>query len=202
MNIFLKDKPQAGIVGVGNSHKGISAFLQHRVAGAGTHAFIIDYPDGTQKQFPRVFESDMRVSYALWTTYLKDKDFDFWLYEVVGATTAEIDYALDKCKEKFLGDIYGFLEWPYFLWQMFCRKVLKIDVRKNKNWITGGTICTELFYWYLWYLTEIHPENWIKLKSLLEQWSADAMTANDALHLLHDHPECFRLVMQKLTGGT
>ena len=96
MNIFLKDKPQAGIVGVGNSHKGISAFLQHRVAGTGTHAFIIDYPDGTQKQYPRVFESDMRVSHALWTTYLKDKDFDFWLYEVVGATTEEIDYALEK----------------------------------------------------------------------------------------------------------
>lgn len=189
----------AGLAGIGDTQKGIPAWLQHRVAGAGTHAFITDYPDGTKGQFHRIYEADMRVSHALWKNYLADDNFNFWLFEVVGATKEEIDYSLDKCKELFLGDAYGYLGWPYFTFQMFCRKVLWLDVRKNKNWITSGTICTELFYWYLWYITELYPSKWASLRSILKEWSADAMTSNDALHLLQDNPHWFKLVFDKVS---
>jgi len=196
--------PQTGYVGSGNTKTGFSAFLQHRLVGTGTHAFIIDYPTGSKEDIPQVFESDMRVSNDTWQHYLDDPNFDIWLYSINGATPKEIAYALDFCKKEFLGDVYGYAEWLWFPYRMFCQKILHIDVRKQDNWFKRwalkGCICTELYWHFVDKLTELHPERYLKLRSILSEFNPDAMTANDVLHLQEDNPDLFTLMFVKMDG--
>ncbi|MFA5395539.1 MAG: hypothetical protein WC346_05905 [Methanogenium sp.] len=201
MNII---PPFTGWVGAGNAKSGFPAFLQHRLVGVGTHAFIIGYLSGSQNNIQTVFESDMRVSYDLWSNYLKNAKYDMWIYEVIGLTQEEIEYAMDYCIYTFLGDAYGYLEWFYFPYQMFCRKILRHDIRKNPNWFSkwlmNGVICTELAWWFLWKATELHPEKWIELRDILKQWSPDTLTSNDWLHILEDHPNIFKIRMRRINN--
>jgi hypothetical protein len=197
--MFDVNNPSAGLVGWGDAQTGAPAFLQHRLVGTGTHAFIIDYPDGSHHDIARVFESDMRVSNDLWTNYLTAKKYNFFLYEIIGVTPEEVAHAMDKCKRKFLGDSYGYTEWLYFPYAMLCRKLPFVkDIRKQsnwfKNWLVAGVICTELWYWFMWYITELHPERWNKLRAILDQWSPDVLTANDVMHILQQNTDLFRLV--------
>jgi len=196
------NNPPIGFVGVGNKKTGISAFLQHHLVGTGTHAFIVGYPQGSRNDIPTVFESDMRVGYDLWSNYLKDTNYDMWIYQIVGVTQEEVNYALDYCIKNFLGDAYGYLEWLYFPYQTFCRKILHKDVRNQKNWLTAGVICTELWWWYIWALTGgfVFTSRWIKLRSIIDQWNPDTLTANDVLHICQDNPDIFCLQMKRENG--
>jgi hypothetical protein len=198
--------PQTGLVGSGNTKTGLSAWLQHHLVGTGTHAFIIDYPTGSKGDIPQVFESDMRVSNDTWQHYLDDTNFDIWLYSINGATKEEIEYALDFCIKKFLGDMYGFAEWLYFPYRMFCQKILHIDVRKQDNffkrWALKGCICTELWWWYIWALTGgivVRPK-YNKLRQIISEYNPDAMTANDVLHIQEDNQDLFTLQYMRLDG--
>jgi hypothetical protein len=198
--------PPTGLVGAGNGKTGISAFLQHHLVGTGTHAFIIGYPEGSKKDIPVVFESDMRVGFDTWENYLNDKEYDIWLYSINGVKKEEIEYALDYCYRKLMGVTYGFFEWLWFPYRMFCEKILHTDVRKQKNWFkkwaVDSCICTELFWWFLWAITGgvVVNTKWSKLRAILDQWSPDTLTANDTLHILENNPDIFKLEMKRVNG--
>jgi hypothetical protein len=194
--------PKIGWVGAGNAKTGISAFLQHHLVGTGTHAFIIGCPIGSKQDIPIVFESDMRVSFDLWQNYLNDTNYDMWIYSIKGITQEEIAYSFDKCVRTFLGDAYGYAEWLWFPYRMVCEKILHLDVRKQNNWFKRwamkSSICTELGWWFLWFVTELNPEKWTALREILCRWNPDALTANDWLHILEDNKDIFQLELQRI----
>ncbi len=191
--------PRVGSMIEYDTKNGVSAFLQHRVVGVGTHEAIIGYP---QLDIPVVFESDQRVSYDLWMNYLAAMEDNMRVYEIIGATEEGINYAMKYCIKNFLGDGYGYTEWLWFAYKQFNIKILRKDIevinkQSNwfKNWIVKGMICTELGWWFKSKVAEY--DHLIKLTSLLSKFSPDTMTARDAWKMAEDNADVFRLVFQR-----
>jgi hypothetical protein len=99
---------------------------------------------------------------------------------------ATIDASLKKCFNEFTGQKYGYLQLFWFIYRAIAEKFGK-DVRHNKNWLSDGVICSELVYWYLFYLGE-------PFKTLLEPWNADTIQPQDIYNIVQSHPELFELV--------
>ena len=182
-----------GLVGTGNSKTGFSAITQHFFSGPGaTHAFIITYPIGKIVPIDMVFEADMRVVHTAWPRWAnEDIQYDFWLYKLINATDEEIEHSLDKCTKEFAGEMYGFLQWPWFAWRWFNEKILHRDIKHQHNWVTDYIICDELWWYFCWYLTEINPDKWSKLRSILSQWNPDTIQSYDVKMIQIKNPDIF-----------
>ena len=192
--------PPPGLVGNANS-KTFFAFLQHIFCGPGvSHAFCITYQDGYARTIPMVFEADMTVTHTPFSRYLADKTVDFWLYSIIGETPEEMVHSLDKCIEEFSGVSYGFTNTIWFVWEWFNRVVLHRDVRHEKNWFTDGIICTELWYYRMWYMTELHPERWTKLRAILQEWNPDTIQAYDTMKIMTGNPDIFKPYGKFISG--
>lgn len=189
--MYDKMNPPIGTVGYANSH-GIFAFLQHIFSGPGaSHAFLITYPIGLYNSVPMVFEADMTVTHTPYEKYITNgTQWDYFLYTMPEFNLSEIQHALDRCTKEFSGVAYGFTQ---LLWFPY-RKVMSWfgkDVRKAKNWFTAGVICTELWWWFLWYATELFPEKHTKLRAILEQWEPDTIQAYDVKLIIQKNVDMF-----------
>jgi hypothetical protein len=201
----MKDilNPPIGLFGVGDGQSGISAFLQHHLVGVGTHFFAIGYSQGCNFNIPCVFESDQRVGYALWSSYISDTKYNMRLYSLIGATEQEIKHALDYCIKEFLGLSYGYTQWLWFPYHMFCEKILRlknVDKQKNwfKNWIVKGMVCDELFWWLALAVSNCDPQKWAGLRLILDQYNPDALTSRDVWKILESNPKYFKLEFERM----
>lgn len=186
-----KYNPPIGLVGALNS-KGLSAFLQHTFAGPGvSHSFLITYPIGMRTSTPMAFEADMRVVHTPWKTLVDDPDYSIWLYRIKDLTPYEMTFSLDKCTAEFSGVVYGYFEWLWFLWRWFNEKILRRDVRHEDNWFTKGVICSELWWWYVWYITDTNVLKWGKLRAILDQWNPDTIQPYDIKKIMDANPDIF-----------
>jgi hypothetical protein len=98
--------------------------------------------------------------------------------------------SLKKVFDEFAGVTYGKLQLIWFVYRAFNERILRRDVRKQKNWMSDGVICSELVYWYLWYLGEPY-------QTLLAPWNPDTIQAQDLLNIVLTHPELFELIEEK-----
>lgn len=199
--MFDKTNPPYGLVGYGDSKGRWPAILQHIFAGPGaSHAFLITYPIGIITPVPMVFEADISVKHTPYWRYLDDKKFDYWLFSMPNFTNDEIIHAIDKCTNEFSSVTYGFLQWPWFVWRWFHEKVLHTDWRKKRNWFTSGVICSELWYWFVWYATELRPDKHSKIRAILEQWEPDSIQAYDVKMIMLKNPNEFKPFAERVNG--
>ena len=199
--MFDRDNPPVGFVGYANSKSGLLTKLQHWFAGPGaSHSFVITYPIGTFTEIPMVFEANLLVRHNPYARYLISAEEDYHLFMVAGATDTDIAYSLDRCTKEFSGVEYGFLQLLWFPYRWFMETILRKDVRKSKNWFTDGVICSELWWWYCWYLTERYPEKWAKLRSILSEWNPDTFTSYDVKGICENNPDIF-IPFVKYTDG-
>jgi hypothetical protein len=190
--MYDKSNPPYGLVGYSRS-KGLFSWLQYQFAGPGaSHAFLITYPIGKYTETPMVFEADMTVTHTPYEHYLYNgPSRDYYLYAVPELSDEEITYALDRCTNEFSGVRYGFTQLLWFPYRWFVEKILRKDVRKTKNWFTEGVICTELWWYFLWYATERWPDKHMKLRSILSQWNPDTIQAYDVKIIMQKNKDIF-----------
>lgn len=199
--MFDRTNPPYGLVGYSNS-KTVFAWLQHIFAGPGvSHAFLTTYPIGKYTPVPMIFEADMTVTHMPYAEYLENgPGRDYFLYVVPELTDDEICYSLDRCTREFSGTDYGFFQLLWFPWRWFMWTVFRKDLRKSKNWFTDGVICTELWWWYLWYATEKFPDKHSKLRAILEGWNPDTIQAYDVKLIMQKNPDIFIPFAQYVNG--
>jgi len=191
-------KLEPGMVGSGDGHD-LPAKLQHFFAGKGaSHAFIITYPTGYAKDIDMVFEADMRVVHTPWLRFTEDTTYKYWIFKIKDVTEEEINYALDYCIREFASVIYGFWSWPWFVWKWFAEKFLQKDVRKENNWFTKGVICDELWWWFIYKLTEKvlqrlpNSKHWLKLQNHLKEWNPDTIQSAEVKKIMFSFPQIFQ----------
>jgi len=197
--MFDKSYPPVGLVGYARA-KGFFQWLQYQFAGPGaSHTFVITYPLGKLVEIPMVFEADMTVTHTPYEKYLTS-DWDYYLYMVVGVSPTDIAYSLDRCTKEFSGVRYGFFQLLWFPYRWFMETILRIDVRKSKNWFTDGVICSELWWWFMWYLIDRYPDKWAKLRSILIQWNPDTIQSYDIKVIMQKNPDIFRPFAEYVDG--
>lgn len=115
-------------------------------------------------------------------SYRDNTHMQYWLYEVVASDEAKKE-ALSKVYVEFAGTIYGFFQNIWFVYRWLAEK-FGCDVKKQKNWMTDGVICSELVYWYLYYLG---PE----FQALLKDFNPDTIMPIDLLVIVKANPNLF-----------
>jgi len=91
-----------------------------------------------------------------------------------------------ECFEEFAGVTYGRLQLLWFVYRAVAEFFGK-DVRKNKNWMSDGVICSELVYYYLCGLGEEYQE-------LLKDFNPDTIQAQDILTIVQNNPQLFEMI--------
>lgn len=115
-------------------------------------------------------------------------------YRMYRPSAPEVDKvrAAKRCFMEFAGVTYGKLQLIWFVYRWFNENLFKRDVRHQKNWMADGVICSELVYWYLWYLGDPY-------QNLLKPWNPDTIQAQDILTIVEANPELFELIEEKLS---
>jgi hypothetical protein len=184
-------KAKPGMIGFSNNKKGILPKLIRFFTDSHiSHAFIITDEIAGQ---PAVQEASLLVQIVpLEKYYVNDDTQDYELYEIHPEYASKLAMYESRKRvfNELAGEKYGKLQLVWFPWRWFNEKVLRRDIRKTKNWMTDGVICSELQYWYLWYLGKTFQE-------LLKDYNPDTIQAEDLRRIVKKNPHIFKLVERK-----
>lgn len=119
-------------------------------------------------------------------TQNEDQEYEIWKVKIAPEC---IDAGIKKVADD-LETMYGFLQYPWFVWRSIC-KFFGSDIKHQNNWFTGGTICSELCVQYL---------AGCGLAYVLDGYGPGAVTPQDLQDIFKAHPELFELVAMKGFG--
>lgn len=155
-----------------------------------SHSFIITDP---VYNIESVQEASMLVQVVPFKEhYREDATQTYKVYRIKDqyASQAQKDESLKYCFNEFAGVTYGKLQLIWFVYRWFNEKVLRRDVRKQKNWMADGVICSELVYHYLHNLGPIFQD-------LLKEFNPDTIQAQDILNIVEANSQIFEMVESK-----
>ena len=183
-----------GWILVGEGHD-ITDKLQYLVNGKGaSHGCVITFPDGSKQNMTMVLSAEYNgVVHALWNKWASDTKYNYWLYEIIGATEEQINHALDYCEDHFLNAKYAYLSWIWFGYKSLM-EFLHINVHKQHNWYFKDCFCTEHVYYFM--LEAGVPQE------LLKDWYPDTFQPMNLKNLLINNPSLFKLISQRVDGAT
>lgn len=180
-----------GMIGFSNNKKGLlPKLIRFFTDSSISHAFIMT--DDVCGQ-PTVQEAALLVQVVpLQKYYVEDDTQSYWLYEISSehASDKAKAAAMAKVFNEFAGVKYGKLQLVWFPWRWLNEQFGR-DIRKTKNWMTDGVICSELQYWYLWYLGPTFQE-------LLKEYNPDTVQAEDLRRIVVKNPHIFKLIELKV----
>lgn len=180
-----------GSIGFSNNKTSFIGKLIRLFTNSGiTHSFIITFPRGNDVWFEEA--SNVVAEGKFENNYVNDPNTSYWVYKIKDGLVPEAttDTALQYCLDNYLGVEYGFFQLLWFPYRWLMSKFGK-DIRKQKNWMSDGVICSELVYDYL---TQLGPQ----FADLVKDFNSDTIQAQDILDIVIAHPELFELVDQKL----
>ena len=177
---------KSGMIGFSNNKVGLlPKLIRFFTKSTISHTFIL-----TQfiENEPTVQEASLLVQIVPFNKYyIEDNTQSYWIYEIKQELVSkeQIDQSLTYCFKEFAGVKYGKLQllwFPYRSLMEFFRK----DVRKQKNWLSDGVICSELVFYYLYNLGEL-------FQNLLKDFNPDTIQAEDIRQIVINNPDIFTL---------
>lgn len=136
---------RAGDMGFGGKRKGwYPAAVRWFTRSRWSHCFIV-MPEYLGEI--SVLEADLKVQLVPFQKEYVEKDADYYeIWRPISASSAEILEACRSLYKSDAGEIYGFMQIPWFA----ARSLLaKIGIKLSKNWFPAGEICSETPWTYL-----------------------------------------------------
>lgn len=133
---------------------------------------------------PTVLEAKERVHVVPFDKFYRKGETSWVVYKVKAPKTALLN-AAKLCYQDLAGDLYGFTQilWFPYRWLM---AAIGVDVTHQKNWMTAGTICSEVCYWFLFHLGG-------EFQKLVAKYNPDTINAQDVLEAMQSRPDLFEL---------
>jgi len=97
---------------------------------------------------------------------------------------------LEKLYTKYAGTAYGFIQIFWFLYRWIMEGWFRRDVRRKRNPLTTGTVCSELVWYYLRDISYYYPE----LQAKVNEWQANTIHAGDIADICKSLPGIFKLI--------
>jgi hypothetical protein len=148
---------------------------------------------------PPVLGIDCHLSAILTVTtepvyvFMNDESEQYKSYYPIGFTDKQIEQATTRMFSEFAGKTYGFFQLLWFVYRYFAEGwPFYADVRKNYNWFPHGPICSEVVWYYLYWLACSNP-NALKLKNKLEEWKPDNFSPADCINIMEEYDNLFTL---------
>lgn len=135
-----------------------------------------------------VIEADLKVQIVPFQKEYVEKNADYYeVWEPIYATDSDVYRATTDIFIKNAGEIYGFLQIPWFAWRAFMRI---FGVKLRRNWFKDGEICSEL----LWsYLMELGP----KYRNAFSILTEDECSPEDIYEIVLSRPDLFQFVTKR-----
>lgn len=183
-------KAKRGDIGLSNNLKGFfPAAIRFFTGSHISHSFLVG---DSWLGHRAVIEAGNLVQVVPWKKFYVDKPTEeYWVYRIHDGKVKEQDMviALSRCFNNYAGKTYGYLQLLWFIWRWAASK-FGMDVRRCRNWLPGGVICSELVYWYLFYLGG-------EFRKLIEPFTSNTIQAHDIYEIIQSRPDLFYLVEEK-----
>ena len=135
-----------------------------------------------------VIEADLKVQVVPFQKEYVEKNADYYeIWRPIKASRFQIHYATRKLFFKDAGEIYGFLQIPWFAFRAILGYFgIKL---KGKNPFPGGEICSETLWQYLCFL-----ENYGEAFSCFGE---NECSPEDLYHIVKSRPDLFKKVLER-----
>jgi hypothetical protein len=124
---------------------------------------------------PSYFEANMVATIVPSWTYEDNATVEYEIFQPIARETS-IRSAVSSIYARYAGSTYGYTQVLYFVWRWFFGLFGK-DIRKWKNPIPNGDICSEIVYVYIRYLASL--ENRQEILDYLDEWNENTVHAGD-----------------------
>jgi hypothetical protein len=159
-----------------------------------THVAMM-FPDvlGVESYFGADETADLKPT----SRFLNDEKMLYQMYMPQGWTDEQIRIALTKIYNRYAGETYGYMQIAWFM----VRGVMEgwpfyKDVRRWHNFFPKHPICSEIAWWYLWFLYEARPEL-TQLRDKLNEWRPDTFHAGDSHTVVMSFPDLFKFTEER-----
>lgn len=137
-----------------------------------------------------VMEADLNILTVPWQREYVEKDADYYeVWRPTKASQEDVARATKYCYHNYSGEVYGFLEIPWFVYRIYMKKWFGISVKRN--WSSDGIFCSELVYDYLYQLGG-------EYRDLLKNFTPDTASPQDLYDLVLSRLDLFQFVVQRL----
>lgn len=132
------------------------------------------------------FEADLKCQVVPWIREYGSSDNDYYeVYRPIKASNDEKIAAANHIYMEYSGEIYGFMQIPWFIWDALCKK---IGWDAGKNWFPSGVICSESLNEY------IHKLNKLYNDAFNSESDMNRASPEDLYLIVKKHPELFEYV--------
>ena len=117
--------------------------------------------------------------------YRNNSDSGYRVYYVMVDDSIK-DAAISTCLND-LESMYGYLEYPWFIWRAINRWFGR-DIKSHNNWFSQGEVCSQLCVKYL---------TLCKLGQLFDGYGKNTITPQDLQEIINANPKYFELIETK-----
>ena len=176
----------SGDIGFGGKRKGwYPATVRWFTKSRWSHNFVV-MPKYLGEQC--VLEADLKVQLVTFQKEYVEKDADYYeIWRPKKATTKEIVEASAKLFRSDAGEIYGFMQIPWFA----VRSLLaKIGIKLSKNWFPAGEICSETPWRFLYNLGGEYREK-------VELIGENECSPEDIFNIIKSNVDLFEFILER-----
>ena len=162
-----------------------------------THvAFVVEPVFGVDSYFG----AELSATTQPFNNIIKDKDYMYQVYRPIGWTKPQLNNALKQIYMRYAGQTYGFAQVLWFIYRYIAESwPFHADVRRGHNFFPNRPICSEICWWYLWFLYEERPDL-VQLRDKLGEWSPDTFNAGDSARVIQSFPTLFVKTEERWQG--
>lgn len=151
-----------------------------------SHAFLLM---GNACNELSVLESQLNILCVPWIREYVKRDNDYYeVFKPIKASQEDIKRATHYCYYEYSGEVYGFLEIPWFVYRIYAKRWFGYIAKKN--WSSDGIFCSELVFEYLYQLDGEYRE-------LLKDFTPDTASPQDLYELVLSRPDLFEFIIKR-----
>lgn len=136
-----------------------------------------------------VLESELNVQTVPFEREYIQKQVDYYeIYRLTAASQEDLQRAAKESYHLMSGQMYGFLQIPWFMYRAAMKRWFGLD--RHKNWSTGGVICSELLYNYIYAVGGEYRE-------LLKDFGPDNVSPQDLYDIALARPDLFQFITKR-----
>ena len=145
---------------------------------------------------------DARLSITLddWEKVKANKDHEYWLFSIE-MPLKNLKAIEEILINKFMGETYGFLGLPWFVWRRINEWVGR-DIRNKSRFFTftkKGTVCSEI-NWFALIMTGVISSEYSFISEEIKRWLPNNFHSGDnkkVLYCLAKYNKQFKLVEER-----
>ncbi len=142
--------------------------------------------------FPSALSAEELVVVEPIQRYFEEEGTEIEIYRIHNLKLNVASDVISYLYFKESGAYYGFTQILWFIYRWFMESVFQKDVRKERNPMSKGIICSEPVYNYLVKMVSMDPDLCVTpLNSKLTEWNANTVNAGDIATICKSFPEIF-----------